>query len=228
MFFHHQLNCVMGSIRLETKVWSKSLNYLFDWLKNNDKKLSVSCFIDFFWHCQHNFDKLFFFFKLVGNCLQAICLDFSALMAHFQCQDQCTRRAGQRRDLHVLYFSFPHVQLKDKAGLFFQRLIVRLACWCPSTALIFTVLFSPGRISSWCRCFLCGQEALMRDGVQQRTGVGTWGNISHFGVDSTFLSTVFVGFLHIHKARLAKPGDVFFTPALVFRELCLRIYIYIF
>lgn len=129
------------------------------------------------------------FFKLVWNSLQAIYLDFSALVAHFQCQDQCTRRVGQRRDLHVPYFSFSHVQLRDKTGLFF-----RLACWCPSTALIFTVLFSPGRISSWCRCFLRGQQALMRDGVQQRTGVGTWGNISHFGVDSTFLSTVFVGF----------------------------------
>lgn len=66
----------------------------------------------------------------------------------------------------------------------------------------------------------------MRDGVQQRTGIGTWGNISHFGVDSTFLSTVFVGFQHIHKARLAKPGDVFFTPALVFRVLCLLIYFF--
>lgn len=165
---------------------------LFDWLKNNSKKLSVSCFGGFF--CTVSTTLTSCFFKLVGNCLQAISLDFSALMAHFQCQDQCTRRVGQRRDLHVLYFSFPHVQLRDKAGLFSQRLIVRLACWCPSTALIFTVLFSPGRISSWCRCFLCGQEALMRDGVQQRTGVGTWGNISHFGVDSTFLSTVFVRF----------------------------------
>lgn len=50
----------------------------------------------------------------------------------------------------------------------------------------------------------------MRDGVQQRTGVRTWGNISHFGVDSTFLSTVFFRFLAHTQSKASRAwGCVF-------------------
>lgn len=85
----------------------------------------------------------FFFFKVPASYL---CAFFSALAAHFQCQDQCgpaCRSAAQRPACPL--FLFPTCAVRDKACLFSQRLIVPLARWCAWTALISPALSSPGK-----------------------------------------------------------------------------------
>lgn len=140
-----------------------------------------------------------------------LCVFFSALAAHFQCQDQCgpaCRSAAQRPACPL--FLFPTCAVRDKACLFSQRLIVPLARWCAWTALISPALSSPGKD------FLLVLPLPVRTGsYDERWGAtedrSVWGEyVTFFGADSTFF---FCG--------QAKPVDVFYTA--VFTLLCVLI-----